>query len=154
MNAIIDYIVANDAKKPGYEHAPNGGIRQKGDENGNEGDRPSCKPSGDTNFAQRIDCTWVNVHSLTPRTDPGMLTDYDVDDECAIGTKRSHTGEDSDDPDTPGPSKSRRSSKKHQYARDGDTKGRTDRSEKCRPDLVLVDLAPSESRQVGCSWRH
>ena len=100
--------MADNAKKTDDEHAPNEESDRRDNKHGNEDDGPSPEPAGDTNFSQRIDRTWVDVHSLTPRTDPGLFipgmpTGYAVDDEGAIGTKRSHPGEDEDDPDPPSP---------------------------------------------------
>jgi len=84
-----------------------------------------------------------------------MPTDYhEVEEDNVIGNKRSHTGDDEDDGDTSCPSKARRSSKKRQFARDGNYQGKTDTFEKRRPDLVLVDHSTQEPRRDWCLWRH
>ena len=140
MDTITDYI-EDDSE----EHANDDDIHT-----------PS-KPARDTNFAQRINRIWLDVHNIIPRTDtglfiPGMPADYhDVGDNSVIGTKRSHPGGDEDDAGTSGPSKARRSSKKQQSARDAVT---TAAFEKRRPDLVLVDHSIHEHRQDWCLWRH
>jgi hypothetical protein len=85
------------------------------DKDDNNGDHSPSKPASDTNFARRIDRIWLDVHNLIPRTDPGLFipgipTDYhEVEEDFAIGNKRSHTGDAEDGADTPGPSKSRHS---------------------------------------------
>jgi hypothetical protein len=101
---------------------------------------------------------WLDVHNIIPRTDPdvfipGMPTEEE-EEEFVIGAKRSHPGDDEDDSEISGPSKARRSSKKQQFARDGNNKGKTDAFDKRRPDLVLVDHSTQERRQDWCFWRH
>jgi hypothetical protein len=159
LGTITDFIEddsEHDAKTD-EEHADN---REEDDEKDNGDDHTPSKPASDTNFARRINRIWLDVHNIIPRTDPGLFipgmpTDYhDVEDEFMIGTKRSHPGDDDDDAAIPGPSKARRTSKKHQSARDGNRKGKTDAFEKRRPDLVLVDHSSQESRQDWCLWRH
>jgi hypothetical protein len=84
-----------------------------------------------------------------------MPTDYhDIEEDSVIGTKRSHPRDDDDDVEISGPSKASRTSKKQQFARDGNRKGKTDAFEKRRPDLVLVDHSTRESRENWCLWRH
>jgi hypothetical protein len=123
-------------------------------------DSSSTNHAGDTNFARRVNRVWRDVHSMIPRTDPGLFipgmpTDYlEIEEENGIGIKRSHAGEDEDDENIPVPSKARRSSKKQQSARDGVNKGKTDTFDKRRPDLVLVDHSPEEGQQSCCLWRH
>jgi hypothetical protein len=70
-----------------------------------------------------------------------------------IGTKCSHPADHQDDADTSGPSK-RRSSKKQQFARDGNTKDKTNTFKMYPPDFVLVDHSTQEPRQDWCPWRY
>ena len=78
----------------------------------------------------------------------------DDEDDIVLGQKRSHLGDGEVDADTPGPSKARRSSKQHQFARDSDNTGKTDAFDKRRPDLILVDYSTPKARQDACLWRH
>jgi hypothetical protein len=157
---IITGSIEDDSVKADEEHAPNEEPHGKDSEDNDNGGHSPSIPSSDTNFAQCVDRIWLDVHNLIPRTDaglfiPGMPTDYhEVDEDFAIGNKRSHPGDDEDNADTPGPSKSRRSSKKQQSARDGMNKGKSNTFEKRRPDLVLVDRSAQEPRQAWCMWRH
>ena len=159
LNAIITYNKddSKDDAKSDEEHTHNGeeaGLKD------NNGDDPASEPAEDTNFARHISRIWLDVHSVIPRTDdglfiPGMPVDPDdVDGDMVTGHKRSHPGDDEDYTDTPGPSKARRSSKKQQSARDGNSQGKTDTFEKRRPDLVLVDHSTEELRYRQCLWRH
>ena len=159
MNAIITYNEddSKDDTKSDEEHAHN---EEEDNVKDNNGDDPASEPAKDTNFARHIRRIWLDVHSIIPRTDdglfiPGMPMDPDdVDADVVIGQKRSHPGDDDDYVDTPGPSKARRSSKKQQSARDGNSQGKTDAFEKRRPDLVLVDHSTQELRHRQCLWRH
>ena len=145
MNVIVTYNKNKDASKDDAKtdekHAHN--EKEEGVKD-NNGDDPAPEPAEDTNFARHISRIWLDVHSVIPRTDdglfiPGMPMDPDdVEGDIVIGQKRSHPGDDDDDEYTPGPSKARRSSKKQQSARDGNSQGKTDTFEKHRPDLVLV----------------
>ena len=159
MNAIIIYNEDNskDVATSDEKHTHN---EEEESVKDNNGDGPASEPAKDTNFARHISRIWLDVHSVIPRTDdglfiPGMPTDPDdIDEDIAIGQKRSHPGDDDDYVDTPGPSKARCSSKKQQSARDGNSQGKTDTFEKRRPDLVLVDHSTQELRHRQCLWRH
>ena len=159
MNAIITYNKddSKDDAKGDEEHAHN---EEEADVKDNSGDDPASEPAKDTNFARHISRIWLDVHSIIPRTDdglfiPGMPMDPDdVDGDIVISQKRSHTRDDEDHADTPGPSKALCSSKKQQSARDGNSQGTTDAFEKRRPDLVLVDHSTQELRHHQCLWRH
>jgi len=159
LGTITDYIDdseddAEDDAKTDEKHAHN---KDEGDEKDSNDDRTSSKPTSDTNFARRINRMWLDVHSIIPRTDPGLFipgmpTDYnDFDNNSVIGTKRSYPRDDEGDADIPGPSKARRSSMKQHSARDGNKKGKTDALEKRRPDLALVDHSVLRD---WCLWRH
>ena len=159
MNTIIDFNKddSKDDAQGDEKHAHND------EENGakdNNGDHPTPKPDNDTDFARCISRVWLDIHDLILRTDlgvfiPGMPMDYrEVGEDIVSGQKRSHTRDDDDDADTPGPSKARRSSKQQQTARDGNSQGKTDAFEKGRPDLVLVDHLTQKPRQAGCLWWH
>jgi len=131
----------------------------EGDENDKTGEHSPSKPAADTNFARRIKRMWLDVHDLIPRTDPGLFipgmpTNYEIEEDVVMGSKRPHPGGDEDDTGPSGPSKARRSSKKQQFARDGKNQGKTDALEKRRPDLVMVDHYTQEHRQDRCMWRH
>jgi len=132
------------------KHAHN---MEEDDEKDNNDDTAS-ESASHTNFARRINRIWLDVHNIIPRTDPGLFvpgmpTNYnDAEEDSMIGTKRPHP-----DVEISSPSKAPRLSKNHQFARDGNHKGKTDAFEKRRPDLVLVDDCPHEPRQDWCLWR-
>jgi hypothetical protein len=157
LGTITDYIDddSEDDAKTDEEHADN---KKEDCEKDNDDDHTPPKPASDPNFARRINRMWLDVHNIIPRTDPGLfipgMPTEEEEEEFVIGTKRSHPGDDEDDAEISGPSKARRSSKKQQFARDGNKKGKTDAFEKRRPDLVLVDHSIQEHRQDWCFWRH
>jgi hypothetical protein len=138
-----------DELESGEEHDGNDSIRGG-----------SSKPADDTNLARHINRVWRDVHSIIPRTDPGLFipgmpTEYlEMEEEFVVGNKRSHPREDDDSEYTPRSSKARRLSKQQQSARDGINKGKTDAFEKRRPDLALVDHSPEEPQEPRCLWRH
>jgi len=102
--------------------------KDEDDDKHSDDDRTPFKHASDTNFARHVNRIWLDVHSIIPRTDPGLFipgmpTDYhDFDEDFVIGTKRSHPGDDEGNANIPGPSKVRRSSKEQQSARDGNKK--------------------------------
>jgi hypothetical protein len=159
LNTINEADDLKDDKETDEMHTNDKESHEQGSGVNTISDSPSTNPAGDTNFARRVNRVWRDVHSLIPRTDPGLFipgmpTDYlEIEEENGIGIKRSHAGED-DDENIPIPSKARRSSKKQQSARDGVNKGKTDTFDKRRPDLVLVDHSPEEAEQSWCLWRH
>jgi hypothetical protein len=158
LGTITDFIEddSEDDTKTDEEHAGN---KDEDDEKDDDDNDTPPKPASDTNFARRINRMWLDVHNIIPRTDPGLFipgmpTEEGEEEEFVIGTKRSHPGDDEDDAEISGPSKARRSSKKQQFARDRNNKGKTDAIDKRRPDLVLVDHSTHERRQERCFWRH
>jgi len=157
LGTITNYIDdSKDDAKTDEKHTHN---KDEDDVRDSNDDHTPSKHASGTNFAQCINRTWLDVHNIIPRTDPGLFipgmpTDYrNYHEDSVIGTKRSHPG-DEGDADVPGPSKARRSSKNQQSARDGNKKGKTDAFEKRRPDLVLVDHSSQEPSQDWCLWRH
>jgi len=142
---------SEDDAKTDTKHTHN----KEADDEDRDDDHTPSKPISDTNFARCINRTWIDLHNIIPRTDPGLFipgmpTDYnDLEEDLVIGTKRSPSGSDKGYADGPGPSKARRLSKEQQFARDN-----TDAPEKRRPDLVLVDRSSQEPQQDWCLWRH
>ena len=158
LNSITDYCEDN-ATDDGATDAPNKEPVREDDE---KSDDPIPKAESDTNFAQHINCLWLDIHNLIPRTDkglfiPGMPTEYEVEEEFVIGNKHSRSvhNEDTGDEDDedPRPTKSSRTSRAQQHVRGGNNKGKTAAFEKRRLDLVLVNLA-TEPRQDWCLWWH
>ena len=119
MNAIIGYNEdSEDNAESGERHAPN---KKEDDEKDNNDNLSTSKPANDPNFVRRISCIWLDVHHLVLHTDPGLfipgmpMDRNKVEEDIVIGQEHSHLGDDRDDADTPGPSKTRRFSKKQQF---------------------------------------
>ena len=154
MDAITDYNEddSEDDAKTGEKHT-----HEEADDN--HGDHSRSKPASDTNVARRINRSWLGIHDIIPRTDPGLFIsgipthNCDVED-FVIGTKRSHPNDDDDEADTFRPLKARGFSKEQQFARDGNIESNTDTFKTRRPDIVLVDHSIQEHRQDWCLWRH
>jgi len=158
LGTITDYIGdpeddPEDDAKTDEKHTY---IKDEDGEKGSSDNHTPSKYTSDTNFARRTNHIWLNVHNIL-RIDPGLFIPemptayHDFEGDSVIGTKRSHPRDDEGDANIPGPLKARRSSKKQQFARDGNKKGKTDTFEKCRPDLVLVGYS---TQQDWCLWRH
>ena len=98
MDTITDYNEDDpeDDAKTGEKHT-----HEEADDK--HGDHSRSKPAGDTNYARHIKRSWLDVHNIIPRTDPGLFIpgiprDYcDVEEDFVIGTKRSHPGDDEGD---------------------------------------------------------
>ena len=151
LGTITDYNEddSKDDAKTGEKH--------KHEEHGNHS---RSKPAGDNNFARRTNCSWLDIHDIIPRTDPGLFNPgipthyYDVEEDSVIGTKRSHPSDDEDEADTFRPLKARRFSKEQQFARGGNYENNTYAFKSRRPDIVLVDHSTPKSRQGRCLWCH
>jgi Fungal protein kinase len=112
-----------------------------------------------TNFARRINRIWLDVHSLIPRTDPGLFipgipTEYFAPHPGA-GTKRPLPGDDDDD--NVSFEKFPRLSSDQATARGSGSKNKdktTGAIDKRKPDIVLAEHTFHEQRKDYCLWRH
>jgi len=70
LDTITDYIEdeLEDDAETNEKHAHN---KEEGGEKDNNDDIAS-KRASDTNFAQRINPIWLDIHNIIPRTDPGL----------------------------------------------------------------------------------
>ena len=145
-----------DTAKTGEKHTH----EEADDEKDNNGDHYRSNNDSDTNFTRRINRSWLDIHDVIPRTDPGLFipgmpTDYhDVKEDFVIGTNRSRPGDEEDDADAFRPLKARRFSKEQQFARDGNYESNTKTFKSRRPDLVLVDHSTQQPQRDRCLWRH
>jgi hypothetical protein len=154
LSTITDYI-KDDSKENLATDAPN--EESVGEEDGN-GDDFLPKAASDTNFARRINRIWLDVHTSfrapTHLFIPGMPTDYEPEEDFAIGSKRSHPGMTKTTRMVQSLRKPAAPPRSNNTPELGNDKGKTDAFENADPTSYWLTILSAEPRQDWCLWRH